>query len=56
MPSPVIRGGRVAGLAQRHAEFCARCAVAYATFVLDRLADPEAPWWRLGQDGASLGG
>jgi hypothetical protein len=38
------RGNRVAGLAQRHAEFCARSAVAYATFLLDTLGDPSAPW------------
>lgn len=38
------RGRRVGGLAQRHAEFCARSAVAYATFVLDTLDDPRAPW------------
>jgi hypothetical protein len=38
------QGRRVSGLAQRHAEFCARSAVAYATFMLDTLEDPLAPW------------
>lgn len=41
-------GGRVAGLQRRHAEFIARSAVAYATFVLDTLEDPAAPWRRPG--------
>jgi len=35
---------RVSGLKARHAEFAARAAIAYATFALDTLADPEAPW------------
>lgn len=37
-------GSRVAGLQRRHAEFIARAAVAYATFVLDTFEDPAAPW------------
>lgn len=37
-------GSRVAGLQRRHAEFIARAAVAYATFVLDTFEDPDAPW------------
>jgi hypothetical protein len=27
-----------------HAELAARSAVAYATFILDTIVDPEAPW------------
>ena len=38
------RGTRVRGLQQRHAEFAARSAIAYAAFVLDTFADPDAPW------------
>ena len=38
------QGRRVAGLQQRHAEFAARSATAYAAFVLDTLSDPKAPW------------
>ncbi len=38
------RGRRVSGIKPRHAEFAARSAVAYATFVLDTLEDEEAPW------------
>jgi hypothetical protein len=38
------RGRRISGIKPRHAEFAARAAVAYATFVLDTLADPAAPW------------
>lgn len=38
------RGRRVSGIKPRHAEFAARSAVAYATFVLDTLEDPDAPW------------
>jgi Abortive infection C-terminus len=38
------RGGRVTGIKPRHAEFAARSAVAYATFVLDTLEDEDAPW------------
>lgn len=37
---------RIAGIRRRHAEFAARSAIAYATFVLDTLNDPEAPWRR----------
>lgn len=35
---------RIAGLKPRHAELAARAATAYAGFILDTLADPEAPW------------
>jgi hypothetical protein len=38
------RGRRVSGIKPRHAEFAARSAVAYATFVLDTLEDDGAPW------------
>jgi hypothetical protein len=37
-------GLRVKGLGRRHAEFAARAAIAYTTFVLDTLNDPDAPW------------
>jgi hypothetical protein len=37
-------GLRVKGLGHRHAEFAARAAIAYTTFVLDTLNDPDAPW------------
>jgi hypothetical protein len=37
-------GRRVRGLALRHAEFAARAAITYTSFVLDTLHDPEAPW------------
>jgi hypothetical protein len=39
--------GRIVGLRRRHAEFAARSAIAYVTFVLDTLNDPEAPWRRV---------
>jgi hypothetical protein len=35
---------RVAGLTRRHAEFGARAAITYVSFVLDTLHDPAAPW------------
>ena len=35
---------RVAGLQRRHAEFAARAAITYVSFVLDTLHDPAAPW------------
>lgn len=35
---------RVAGLRRRHAEFAARAAITYVSFVLDTLHDPAAPW------------
>jgi hypothetical protein len=35
---------RIAGLRSRHADFASRAAVAYATFIIDTLTDPEAPW------------
>lgn len=38
--------GRITGIRRRHAEFAARSAIAYSTFVLDTLNDPEAPWRR----------
>jgi hypothetical protein len=37
---------RVAGLRRRHAEFAARSAIAYSTFLLETLHDPDAPWRR----------
>ncbi len=40
------RGRRVAGLKRRHAEFTARAAVTYVTFVLDTLDDTDAAWRR----------
>lgn len=42
---------RIVGIRRRHAEFAARSAIAYATFVLDTLNDPEAPW----RQGAPVG-
>lgn len=38
------RATRIAGIRPRHADLAARAAIAYATFVLDTLADPGAPW------------
>ncbi|MBI3748373.1 MAG: abortive infection family protein [Chloroflexi bacterium] len=38
------RARRISGIKDRHAELAARAAVAYATFLLDTLTDPEAPW------------
>lgn len=35
---------RVTGLQRRHAEFAARAAITYVSFVLDTLHDPAAPW------------
>lgn len=35
---------RVRGLKRRHAEFAARAAITYVSFVLDTLHDPDAPW------------
>jgi hypothetical protein len=29
---------------ERHADLAARSAIAYATFVLDTVNDPGAPW------------
>lgn len=38
---------RIVGIRRRHAEFAARSAIAYVTFVLDTLNDPDAPWHRV---------
>lgn len=38
------RGERIAGIKRRHAELAARSAITYAAFVLDTLADEDAPW------------
>lgn len=38
------RAMRISGIKARHADLAARSAIAYAAFVLDTLADPEAPW------------
>lgn len=35
---------RISGIKPRHADLAARSAIAYASFILDTLADPEAPW------------
>jgi abortive infection Abi-like protein len=35
---------RISGIKPRHADLAARSAIAYAAFILDTLADPEAPW------------
>jgi hypothetical protein len=35
---------RISGIKPRHADLAARSAIAYASFVLDTLADPAAPW------------
>lgn len=40
------RARRIAGIKERHAELAARSAVAYATFILDTITDPDAPWRR----------
>ncbi len=42
------RGRRISGIKPRHADFAARSAIAYATFVLDTLDDPNAPWRGVG--------
>jgi len=38
------RATRIVGIRPRHADLATRAAVAYASFVLDTLADPDAPW------------
>jgi hypothetical protein len=38
------RAMRIAGIKERHADLAARSAIAYATFVLDTVNDPGAPW------------
>jgi Abortive infection C-terminus len=38
---------RIVGIRRRHAEFAARSAIAYVTFVLDTHNDPDAPWRRV---------
>ncbi len=38
------RGERIVGIKQRHADLAARSAITYAAFVLDTLADEDAPW------------
>jgi hypothetical protein len=48
-------GRRIKGLARRHAEFAARVAIAYTTFVLDTLNDPAAPWHMNEEDPKSEG-
>jgi hypothetical protein len=40
------RARRISGIKDRHADLAARAAVAYATFILETLDDPEAPWRR----------
>jgi hypothetical protein len=35
---------RISGIRPRHAELAARSAIAYASFILDTLTDPAAPW------------
>lgn len=35
---------RLSGIKPRHADLASRAAVAYASFILDTLADPDAPW------------
>lgn len=35
---------RISGIKPRHADLAARAAIAYASFVLDTVADPDAPW------------
>lgn len=35
---------RISGIKPRHAELAARSAIAYASFILDTLTDPAAPW------------
>jgi hypothetical protein len=38
------RASRISGIRPRHADLAARAAIAYASFVLETIADPEAPW------------
>jgi hypothetical protein len=38
------QSGRITGIKARHAELAARAAIAYATFLLETLEDPDAPW------------
>jgi hypothetical protein len=38
------RAMRIPGIKERHADLAARSAIAYATFVLDTVNDPGAPW------------
>jgi hypothetical protein len=40
------RARRISGIKDRHAELAVRAAVAYATFILDTITDPGAPWRR----------
>lgn len=40
------QASRIAGIRARHADLAARAAIAYSTFILETLADPEAPWRR----------
>ena len=47
------REERVKGLQHRHAEFVARAAVAYSTYLLDTLEDESAPWRSQAGDGAT---
>jgi Abortive infection C-terminus len=38
------QSGRISGIKPRHAELAARSAIAYATFLLETLEDPDVPW------------
>jgi len=38
------RSARIAGLRPRHAHLAARAAIAWSSFVIETLADPDAPW------------
>lgn len=43
-------GRRIKGIKRRHAEFAARAAIAFTTFVLDTLNDQDAPWRKATRD------
>jgi hypothetical protein len=38
------RAMRISGIKERHADLAARSAIAYASFILDTVNDPGAPW------------
>lgn len=38
------RSRRISGIKERHADLAARSSIAYATFIVDTINDPGAPW------------
>ena len=38
------RAIRISGIRPRHADLAVRAAIAYASFILETIADPDAPW------------